>query len=237
LRPFGGLLVLIKFLDLVNFHRIFKYAYHPTTRERKLGHYAMMVGILMLFFVGSNRIWHFVYIRLDAMLRGFSNLSRLPAASTFWRYVENLGINQAKLLLKVMSILRERAWQLCDLQYAQVRINIDTTVKTVYGDQQGARKGHNTKHRGKEGLRPILCFIEETCEYLLGNPQDQWFCGALQWYRAKFFRETFRKKFYGSLDELQEDLDAWLEYYNNERPHRGYGNMGRRSIETIQAAK
>ena len=169
LSPFGGLLALIKFLDLVNFHKIFNSAYQPTTREPKLGHYSMMVGIVMLLFIGFNRIWHFVYIRLDAMLCGFFNLSRLPAASIFWRYVDNLGINQARSLLKVISILRERVWQLCDLQYAQIRINIDTTVKTVYGNQQGARKGHNSKHRGKEGLRPILCFIEETREYLMGK--------------------------------------------------------------------
>ena len=169
LSPFGGLLALIKFLDLVNFHKIFNSAYQPTTREPRLGHYSMMVGIVMLLFIGFNRIWHFVYIRLDAMLCGFFNLSRLPAASTFWRYVDNLGINQARSLLKVISILRERVWQLCDLQYAQIRINIDTTVKTVYGNQQGARKGHNSKHRGKEGLRPILCFIEETREYLMGK--------------------------------------------------------------------
>ena len=169
LSPFGGLLALIKFLDLVNFHKIFNFAYQPTSREPKLGHYSMMVGILMLLFIGFNRIWHFVYIRLDAMLCGFFNVTRLPAASTFWRYVDNLGINQAKSLLKVMSILRERVWQLCGFEFYQIRINIDTTVKTVYGNQQGARKGHNTKHRGKEGLRPILCFIEETREYLLGK--------------------------------------------------------------------
>jgi Transposase DDE domain group 1 len=169
LSPFGGLLALIKFLDLVNFHKIFNFAYQPTSRKPKLGHYSMMVGILMLLFIGFNRIWHFVYIRLDAMLCGFFNVTRLPAASTFWRYVDNLGINQAKSLLKVMSILRERVWQLCGFQFYQIRINIDTTVKTVYGNQQGARKGHNTKHRGKEGLRPILCFIEETREYLLGK--------------------------------------------------------------------
>ena len=169
LSPFGGLLALIKFFDLVNFHKIFNFAYQPTTRQPKLGHYTMMVGILMLLFIGFNRIWHFVYVRLDAMLCGFFNLNRLPAASTFWRYVDNLGINQANSLLKVMSILRERTWQLCDLQYAQIRINIDTTVKTIYGHQQGARKGHNPKHPGKEGFRPILCFIEETREYLLGK--------------------------------------------------------------------
>jgi hypothetical protein len=169
LSPFGGLLSLIKFIDLVNFHEIFDSAYQPTTCQPRLGHYSMMVGILMLLFIGINRSWHFVYIRIDAMLCGFFNLNRLPAASTFWRYVDNLGINQAKSLLKVMSILRERAWQLCDLQYAQIHINIDTTVKTIYGRQQGARKGHNPKHPGKEGFRPILCFIEETREYLLGK--------------------------------------------------------------------
>jgi hypothetical protein len=169
LSPFGGLLALIKFFDLVHFREIFDSAYQAPSREPKLGHYFMMAGILMLLFIGFNRIWHFVYIRLDAMLCGFFKLTRLPAASTFWRYVDSLGINQGKSLLKVMSILRERVWQLCDIGLIQIRINIDTTVETVYGNQQGARKGHNTKHRGKKGLRPILCFIEETREYLAGK--------------------------------------------------------------------
>jgi hypothetical protein len=169
LSPFGGLLALIKFFDLVNFHKIFDFAYKPTSRQPKLGHYWMMIGILMLLFIGFNRLWHFVYIRLDAMICGFFNVTRLPAASTFWRYVDDLGINQAKSLLNVMSILRERVWQLCGFQFYRIRINIDTTVKTVYGGQQGARKGYNPKHRGKQGLRPILCFIEETREYLTGK--------------------------------------------------------------------
>ena len=169
LSPFGGLLALIKFLDLVNFKEIFDSGYQEPSREPKLGHYLMMVGILMLLFIGFNRIWHFVYIRLDAMLCGFFRVSRLPAASTFWRYVDSLGINQSKSLLKVMRILRERVWQLCGIRLYQIRVNIDTTVETVYGNQQGARKGHNTKQRGKKGLRPILCFIEETREYLIGK--------------------------------------------------------------------
>lgn len=169
LSPFGGLLALIKFFDLVGFREIFHFAYRPPSRDPKLGHYLMMVGILMLLFIGFNRIWHFVYVRLDAMLCGFFKLSRLPAATTFWRYVDSLGINQAQSLLKVSGILRERTWQLCDLRYARIRVNIDTTVKTVYGQVQGARKGHNPKHRGKPGLRPVLAFIEETHEYLVGK--------------------------------------------------------------------
>ena len=74
---------LIKFIDLVGFREIFHFAYRPPSRDHKLGHYPMMVGILMLLFIGFNRIWHFVYVRLDAMLCGFFKLTRLPAASTF----------------------------------------------------------------------------------------------------------------------------------------------------------
>jgi transposase InsO family protein len=53
----------------------------------------------------------------------------------------------------------------------------------------------------------------------------------------EFFREAFRNKLYVSVEELQNDLDKWLAYYNNERPHRGYRNMGRRPIETIEEGK
>jgi hypothetical protein len=81
----------------------------------------------MLLFIGFNRLWHFTYIRLDAMLCGFFQLTKLPVASTFWRYVDSLGINQANSFLNIMSTLRERVWQLCDIEYYKIRISIDTT--------------------------------------------------------------------------------------------------------------
>ena len=36
------------------------------------------------------------------------------------------------------------------------------------------------------------------------------------------------------MEELQEDLDMWLNHYNYERPHRGYRNMGKRPFETVK---
>ena len=105
LSPFGGLLALIKFFDLVNFHKIFDSAYQKPSRNPKRGHYLMMVGILMLLFIGFNRLWHFTYIQLDAMLCGFFRLTKLPVASTFWRYVNSLGINQANSFLDIITLL------------------------------------------------------------------------------------------------------------------------------------
>ena len=82
LSPFGGLLGLIKFLDLLKFEEIFEHLYIKPSRKPKLGNYRMVVGILMLLFIGFNRLWHFTYIRLDAMICGFFRLTCLPVAST-----------------------------------------------------------------------------------------------------------------------------------------------------------
>jgi hypothetical protein len=71
---------------------------------------------------------------------------------------DSLGINQANSFLDIISALRERVWQPCDINYYKFSLGIDTSVKTTFSNQQGGRKGHNTKYRGKKALRPILCF-------------------------------------------------------------------------------
>ena len=169
LSPFGGLLGLVKFMDLVRFKEIFDGFYRPPTRTPNLGHYEMVCSLIMLLFIGFNRVWHFVYVQLDAMLCSIFKVLKLPYVTTFWRYVDSLGINQGMSLLMVMSALRERVWHLCEKGYESIHIDIDTTVETIYGDQQGGRIGHNTQHRGKKGFRPVLCFIEETREYFTGK--------------------------------------------------------------------
>lgn len=37
----------------------------------------------------------------------------------------------------------------------------------------------------------------------------------------EFYQSAFRRKIYSSIEELQNDLDEWLFYYNNERTHQG----------------
>jgi len=169
LTAFGGLLALIKFLDLIEFEKTFEATYVHPQREPKLGGYRMVLGMLMLLFIGFQRLGHFAYVRADAMVCGIMRVALLPAVSTFWRYLTSLGIVQSAAVLRVGARLRAKVWALCAYAPRRVTVNIDTTVATVYGAIEGARKGHNTKHRGKKGLRPVLCFLEETREYVCGT--------------------------------------------------------------------
>jgi hypothetical protein len=49
------------------------------------------------------------------------------------------------------------------------------------------------------------------------------------------YRSAFRYRFYTSATDIDADLQAWLRFYNFERPHRGYRTKGRRPAETFYA--
>lgn len=53
----------------------------------------------------------------------------------------------------------------------------------------------------------------------------------------EFYKVTFRKKIYKSIDELQKDLDDWLYYYNYQRTHQGKMCCGRTPMETLLDGK
>ena len=49
----------------------------------------------------------------------------------------------------------------------------------------------------------------------------------------EFSRVAFRKRIYGSIAELQSDLDAWVRSYNEDRPHQGRWCFGKTPIQTF----
>jgi transposase InsO family protein len=49
----------------------------------------------------------------------------------------------------------------------------------------------------------------------------------------EFYRVAFRKRIYGSIAELQADLDAWVRSYNEDRPHQGQWCFGKTPMQTF----
>ena len=47
------------------------------------------------------------------------------------------------------------------------------------------------------------------------------------------YRVAFRKKIYGSISDLQSDLDDWVKSYNEERPHQGRWCFGKTPMQTF----
>jgi transposase InsO family protein len=53
----------------------------------------------------------------------------------------------------------------------------------------------------------------------------------------EFYQVAFRKKLYQSIEQLQTDVDLWLQSYNEERPHSGRYCFGKTPRQTFDDSK
>ena len=70
------------------------------------------------------------------------------------------------------------------------------------------------------------------------SPQTNGMCERFnKTMKQEFFDVAMRKKIYLELQELQKDLDTWMQYYNNERPHSGRYCYGKTPMQTFIDSK
>lgn len=66
------------------------------------------------------------------------------------------------------------------------------------------------------------------------HPQTNGICERFhKTIQNEFYAIAFRKKIYASLEELQADLDDWMDLYNKARPHQGKRCQGRTPMQTF----
>lgn len=66
------------------------------------------------------------------------------------------------------------------------------------------------------------------------HPQSNGICERFnRTIQNEFYAIAFRKKLYTTLEELQKDLDEWIETYNSERTHTGKYCFGKTPMETF----
>ena len=70
------------------------------------------------------------------------------------------------------------------------------------------------------------------------SPQTNGICERFhKTMKQEFYDTAFRKKIYSSIEELQKDADAWLKYYNENRPHSGRYCYGKTPMQTFLDGK
>jgi hypothetical protein len=66
------------------------------------------------------------------------------------------------------------------------------------------------------------------------SPQSNGICERFnRTVKNEFYDIAFRKKIYSSIDQLQEDLDQWMIYYNTQRTHSGKYCSGKTPMQTF----
>jgi transposase InsO family protein len=70
------------------------------------------------------------------------------------------------------------------------------------------------------------------------HPQTNGICERFhRTMQDEFYSVAFRKKLYRNLDELQTDVDEWINEYNETRPHSGKYCFGKTPLKTFRDSK
>lgn len=70
------------------------------------------------------------------------------------------------------------------------------------------------------------------------SPQTNGICERFhKTMKQEFYDIAFRKKIYSSIEELQLDVDYWINKYNEQRPHSGKHCYGKTPMQTFREAK
>src|ERR1043165_4901 len=95
-----------------------------------------------------------------------------------------------------------------------------------------------TEYKGKPEHHEYELYLQiegiEHSKTQVRHPQSNGICERLhRTMQEEFYAVTFRKRLYENLEQLQQDLDDWISYYNHERPHSGRYCYGKTPMQTF----
>jgi len=169
LTAYGGLLPVATMLEKLGFQRVVEETLRVKRITRVMSLYQFVLAMVLALYVGFSRLHHLRLLEREPMLVGILKVLRLPPQCTFWRFLASLHLGIARQLLEVQRRMRQRVWEAAHVRLKSVTLDTDTTVHTLFGQQMGARKGYNPQHKGKMSYQPILTFLGETREYVMGE--------------------------------------------------------------------
>ncbi len=170
----AGLIPVVKFLNKMGI---------PNALDTLVPHYRgdsavfALTDVMLLTCVamigGATSFCKTVAVWSDGVLRRTGGWLRIPDDSTFGRIFKEVKEGQIVLMESLNHRLRGRIWKAAlragKSKVGAVRqmwIDVDSTVKTVYGHQEGTDKGYNPEKRGALSYHPIIAFCCETKEIM-----------------------------------------------------------------------
>ena len=161
----AGLLHLGRFAEKLGLAKTL--AEHITIKRAPNADYQVSDVVLMLVFgvlVGVKHMSHMALLRSDEVLRTLFKWDKFPVDTSFGRIFKLFTQKHCKELSDAESVIRNKVWG--KKWFGKITLDMDSSVRGVYGTQEGAAKGFNSKKKGQRSYHPLLCFIAENRECL-----------------------------------------------------------------------
>jgi hypothetical protein len=158
ITPWGGMVFLKQMLDKIGFQEQIKNCeFLPASQSNNsYKKEVLLESFITSIWCGANRFLHTEITRSDRALGKIFDWKKAPGQDAYKRYFGKFtqSINQ-----QVGHHFFSYFFQSLQLNY--FTLDIDSSVITRYGQQEGAKKGYNPKKKGRNSHHPIIAFVND----------------------------------------------------------------------------
>jgi hypothetical protein len=124
----------------------------------------MLLALIYPIILGLDRIETASLLRSNGTFQYLTGLQSFPDPQTLRRFLLNAPAHLREQLHRANDRLLQRFIHLPEHR-SRLIFDLDSTVLTVFGHQQGAEVGYNPRYRGKRSYDPLLC-LEANSSFL-----------------------------------------------------------------------
>ena len=156
--PWGGMKLLKDFIDHLQILPYLNELNIPQPNSnRGYDPTILILGFWLSIITGGNRFSHTDWLRYDTTLQSIFELDKLPSSSTYNRFFYKFDIEKNAQIFPQLQ-----QWFMDQFKVGNFIIDLDSTVITRYGNQEGSAIGYNPKKKGRKSHHPLMAFVDQT---------------------------------------------------------------------------
>ena len=164
LTHFGGVYFFHEFLRVLQFRHFLARHLVYARRNHRYSVPQLILALVYPIVLGLDRIETASFLRANGTFQYLAGLPSFPDPQTLRRFLLQAPPDFYQQLHRINDRLLQTFIHLPDHR-SRLIFDLDSTVVTVFGHQDGAEVGYNPRYRGKRSYNPLLC-MEANSSYL-----------------------------------------------------------------------
>ena len=158
ITPWGGMVFLSQMLKKIGFRKIIEDNTDLPKSGSNRGYKSSTIieGFITSIWCGASRFLHTEVTRHDIALGNIFDWSRTPGQDTYKRFFAKFDQAKNQAVSDYFY-----SWIFDNFKFDNFTLDIDSSVMTRYGEQEGAKKGYNPAKRGRNSHHPLIAFVDD----------------------------------------------------------------------------
>lgn len=163
---FSGIYPVLNFIEKLRIKKLLDKYLSPKQYFNQKYSFGQIITVIMCgLLAGQKRMKGIELFTRDPIIRKALEIENEIPDSTIKSRLDGIGVKECYALNELIGEASRRVHK--KHRVKTEIIDCDSTVKTLYGNQEGARVGYNPHKKGARSYHPLLAFLNSTRECLL----------------------------------------------------------------------